>query len=126
IDVEGPAVLGAPAQRPVCRARSDQHCYTIYTSGSTGRPKGVVLTHRAVSNTIDWVTRELGIGPQDRLLFVTSPSFDLSVFDVFGALGAGASVEVASSALLDDPAALARRLMEPGVTIWDSAPPALA
>jgi thioesterase domain-containing protein/acyl carrier protein len=86
----------------------------------------VVLTHRAVINTVDWVTRELGFGPHDRLLFVTSPSFDLSVFDVFGALGAGASVEVASKALLDDPTALAARLMEPGITVWDSAPPALA
>lgn len=126
IDVAGPEVYAASPERPVCNTSSDRHCYTIYTSGSTGRPKGVVLTHRAVINTIDWVTRELGVGPHDRLLFVTSPSFDLSVFDVFGALGAGASIEVASKALLDDPAALARRLMEPGLTIWDSAPPALA
>jgi amino acid adenylation domain-containing protein len=126
IDVTGPEVCAASAERPACSTTSDRHCYTIYTSGSTGRPKGVVLTHRAVINTIDWVTRELGVGPTDRLLFVTSPSFDLSVFDVFGALGAGASIEVASKALLDDPAALAQRLMDPGLTIWDSAPPALA
>ncbi|HTV22908.1 MAG TPA: amino acid adenylation domain-containing protein, partial [Polyangiaceae bacterium] len=126
IDVAGAEVRAASVERPVCDTTPDRHCYTIYTSGSTGRPKGVVLTHRAVINTIDWVTRELGFGPHDRLLFVTSPSFDLSVFDVFGALGAGASVEVASKALLEDPALLATRLMEPGITIWDSAPPALA
>jgi amino acid adenylation domain-containing protein len=126
IDVTGPEVRAASPARPQCETTADRHCYTIYTSGSTGRPKGVVLTHRAVVNTIDWVTRELGFGPHDRLLFVTSPSFDLSVFDVFGALGAGASVEVASKVLLDDPAALAQRLMEPGITVWDSAPPALA
>jgi len=126
IDVAGAEVRAASAERPECSTTPERHCYTIYTSGSTGRPKGVVLTHRAVINTIDWVTRELGFGPHDRLLFVTSPSFDLSVFDVFGALGAGASVEVASKALLDDPTALAARLMEPGITVWDSAPPALA
>jgi amino acid adenylation domain-containing protein len=126
IDVAGAEVTLASPARPGCAATSATHCYTIYTSGSTGRPKGVVLTHRAVMNTIDWVTRELGIGPSDRLLLVTSPSFDLSVFDVFGSLGAGASVEVASQTLLEDPAALARRLLEPGITIWDSAPPALA
>jgi len=126
IDMAGREVTQASSARPVCASTSAQPCYAIYTSGSTGRPKGVVLTHRAVMNTIDWVNRELGIGPSDRLLFVTSPSFDLSVFDVFGALGAGASVEIASRALLDDPAALARRLLEPGITIWDSAPPALA
>lgn len=126
IDVAGHEVRAASAERPPCNTSADRHCYTIYTSGSTGRPKGVVLTHRAVINTIDWVTRELAFSPRDRLLFVTSPSFDLSVFDVFGALGAGASVEVASKALLDDPEALAARLMQPGITIWDSAPPALA
>lgn len=126
IDVSGAEVAAASAARPHCPATSDLQCYTIYTSGSTGRPKGVVLTHRAVINTIDWVSRELEVSPSDRLLFVTSPSFDLSVFDVFGALGAGASVEIASKALLEDPALLARRLLEPGITIWDSAPPALA
>ncbi len=126
LDVMGPEVQNAAPDRPPCAATSADQCYTIYTSGSTGRPKGVVLTHRAVVNTIDWVNRSLGVGPADRLLFVTSPSFDLSVYDVFGALGAGASVEIASSELLADPAALARRLEQPGLTIWDSAPPALA
>ncbi|HKO91896.1 MAG TPA: amino acid adenylation domain-containing protein, partial [Polyangiaceae bacterium] len=126
IDVAGAEVRSASEARPVCPATSEDQCYTIYTSGSTGRPKGVVLTHRAVINTIDWVNRTLAVGPQDRLLFVTSPSFDLSVYDVFGALGAGASVEIASAALLADPAELVRRLVEPGITIWDSAPPALA
>jgi amino acid adenylation domain-containing protein len=126
LDIAGPQIQNASTQRPVCQAHAEDICYTIYTSGSTGRPKGVVLTHRAVINTLDWVNRSLGVGPRDRLLFVTSPSFDLSVYDVFGALGAGASVEIASSALLADPAELARRLTEPGLTIWDSAPPALA
>jgi amino acid adenylation domain-containing protein len=126
IDVAGPEVRGASEARPRCPASAEDECYTIYTSGSTGRPKGVVLTHKAVINTLDWVNRTLAVGPSDRLLFVTSPSFDLSVYDVFGALGAGASVEIASAGLLADPVELARRLLEPGITIWDSAPPALA
>jgi amino acid adenylation domain-containing protein len=126
VDIAGPDVRQASTVRPACPASADDVCYTIYTSGSTGRPKGVVLTHRAVVNTLDWVNRTLAVGPKDRLLFVTSPSFDLSVYDIFGALGAGASVEIASSSLLADPAELARRLIEPGLTIWDSAPPALA
>jgi len=45
-----------------------------------------VLSHRAVLNTFDWVTRSFEVGPGDRLLFVTSPCFDLSVYDTFGAL----------------------------------------
>ena len=100
-------------------------CYVIFTSGSTGKPKGVVLSHRAVINTFDWVTRTLEVGPGDRLLFVTSPCFDLSVYDVFGALGAGATVVVAGSALMKDARALAEAIVLERITIWDSAPASL-
>lgn len=100
-------------------------CYAIFTSGSTGRPKGVVLTHRAVVNTFDWVSRNFRVVPGDRLLWVTSPCFDLSVYDTFGALGAGATVVIASSALLKDAQALAQSVVDNQITIWDSAPAAL-
>jgi amino acid adenylation domain-containing protein len=119
-------LIGASDERPTSAANSSDVCYTIYTSGSTGLPKGVVLTHRAVVNTLHWVNRTLEVGPKDRLLFVTSPSFDLSVYDIFGALGAGAAVEVASEDLLREPARLAHHVATQGITIWDSAPPALA
>jgi amino acid adenylation domain-containing protein len=97
-------------------------CYAIYTSGSTGKPKGVVLAHRAVVNTLDWVSREFEVRAGDRLLFVTSPCFDLSVYDVFGALGAGASVVVATESELAEPSTMASMLVDRGITIWDSAP----
>jgi amino acid adenylation domain-containing protein len=100
-------------------------CYAIFTSGSTGVPKGVVLSHRAVVNTLDWVNRTLRVGPTDRLLFVTSPCFDLSVYDVFGTLGAGGTVVVATESRLADPQSLARLIVEGKITIWDSAPAAL-
>ncbi|HSU40567.1 MAG TPA: amino acid adenylation domain-containing protein, partial [Polyangiaceae bacterium] len=114
-----------PATPPELVATSEDDCYVIYTSGSTGAPKGVVLQHRAVTNTCEWVTREFGIGPGDRLLFVTSACFDLSVYDVFGALGAGATVVVAEQRLLADAAALGRAVHERNVTIWNSAPAVL-
>jgi amino acid adenylation domain-containing protein len=123
--VDGPEVTASSSTRPLCPSQASDVCYVIYTSGSTGKPKGVVLSHRAVVNTLDWVNRTFQMTPADTLLFVTSPSFDLSVYDVFGALGAGASVEIASAALLADPPRLARKLCDPGITIWDSAPAAL-
>ncbi|MFM2417270.1 MAG: hypothetical protein RL385_1993 [Pseudomonadota bacterium] len=118
--------VGCPVARaPRHAGGADDLAYVIYTSGSTGNPNGVAVSHRAVVNTLDWVNRELQVGPADTLLFVTSPCFDLSVYDVFGALGAGASLVVASSADLADPGALRRLLVERGVTLWDSAPATL-
>jgi amino acid adenylation domain-containing protein/non-ribosomal peptide synthase protein (TIGR01720 family) len=99
--------------------------YTIYTSGSTGTPKGVQVRHRPVINLIEWVNATLGVGPQDRLLFITSLCFDLSVYDVFGILAAGGTIRVASRAEVEDPQHLLRILCDEPITIWDSAPAAL-
>jgi len=99
--------------------------YLIFTSGSTGTPKGVVIRHRAAVNLIDWVNRRHGIGPGDRLLFVTSLSFDLSVYDIFGTLAAGGAVHVASRDDLRDPQRLVQMMVDEGITFWDSAPAAL-
>nr|WP_307962088.1 AMP-binding protein [Salinispora arenicola] len=63
--------------------------YVIFTSGSTGEPKGVVVSHRAAVNTVVEVCERFGVGVGDRVLGLSSLSFDLSVFDVFGVLGVG-------------------------------------
>jgi len=114
-----------PVTRPERRATPTDVAYAIFTSGSTGTPKGVVMSHRAVVNTLDWVTRTFDVCLGDRLLFVTSPSFDLSVYDVFGALGAGATVVIADDELLSNVEALAATVFERKITIWNSAPAAL-
>lgn len=103
----------------------DRLAYIIFTSGSTGIPKAVAVRHRPAYNLIDWVNRTHGVGPDDCLLFVTSVSFDLSVYDMFGMLAAGGSIRIASRANVRDPQALARILVEEAVTFWDSAPIAL-
>jgi amino acid adenylation domain-containing protein len=112
--------------RPDRRARPRDICYAIYTSGTTGNPNGVLLSHRAVVNTLDWVNRTFQVGPADRALFVTSPCFDLSVYDVFGVLGAGATVVVASEAQLRNPGELAASLDSGAITMWNSAPATLS
>jgi len=100
--------------------------YVIFTSGSTGRPKGVVVRHQPALNLVDWVNSTFDVGPEDRLLFVTSPCFDLSVYDIFGTLMAGGTLRVTASAELRDPDRLMHYLTEDGITFWDSAPAALA
>ena len=56
--------------------------YVIYTSGSTGRPKGVAVPHGAVANFLASMAREPGLGASDRLLAVTTLSFDIAVLEL--------------------------------------------
>ncbi len=112
-----------PADRLPAAATTESVAYVIHTSGSTGRPKGIAVQHRPVANLIQWLNPAFGVGPEDRVLFVTSLAFDLSVWDVFGVLAAGGSIHVASEEDLRDPEELLRALHR--VTIWDSAPAAL-
>ncbi|MFC4147348.1 non-ribosomal peptide synthetase [Micromonospora mangrovi] len=114
-----------PGSPPPAPAAPDDVAYTIFTSGSTGTPKGVTLTHAPVVNLIRWVNTTHGVGPDDQVLFVTSPGFDLSVYDVFGLLAAGGSVRVAASDELRDPHRLLTVLDSEPITFWDSAPAAL-
>jgi amino acid adenylation domain-containing protein len=114
-----------PASRPVPLASPEDIAYVIHTSGSTGAPKGIAVQHAPAVNLVGWINDTFGVGPQDRLLFVTSLCFDLSVYDVFGVLAAGGTVHVAPEAALREPEHLARLLREEPVTVWDSAPAAL-
>jgi len=125
LDADWPAIATLGSDNPPCATKPDDLAYVIYTSGSTGKPKGVVLKHRPVVNTLDWVNKTFKVGPGDRLLFVTSICFDLSVYDIFGTLAAGATIRIASSDDLRDPERLLKALCEEPITFWDSAPPTL-
>lgn len=111
--------------RPTISTHSSDLAYIIYTSGSTGKPKGVKISHYSVSNLIEWVEREYQVNQTDRVLFVTSLCFDLSVYDIFGLLSAGASIHIAQEHELKDLDRLAQLLAEGDITFWDSAPGAL-
>jgi amino acid adenylation domain-containing protein len=89
------AESGAQLESP---ARADSLAYVIYTSGSTGRPKGVQLEHRSVVNFLTAMHAEPGIGADDRLLSVTTLSFDIAGLEIFGPLTVGAAVVIADRA----------------------------
>ncbi|MDQ1355497.1 MAG: hypothetical protein QG657_5807, partial [Acidobacteriota bacterium] len=104
---------------------SEDISYVIYTSGSTGTPKGVVETHRPVVNVVEWVNKTFEVGEKDKLLFVASLGFDLSVYDIFGLLSSGGSIRTAGSADMKEPLRLLEIIVKEGITFWDSAPAAL-
>ncbi|WP_343064786.1 amino acid adenylation domain-containing protein [Marilutibacter spongiae] len=80
--------------------------YTIYTSGSTGRPKGAMNEHRAVVNRLAWAQRTFGVGPGDRVLQKTPFTFDVSAWEFFLPLVAGAELVIARPGGHQDPAYL--------------------
>ncbi|MFD7638311.1 amino acid adenylation domain-containing protein, partial [Streptomyces sp. NPDC059873] len=99
--VAGPLPAGADARRALSASGSvllSSAAYVIYTSGSTGRPKGVVVPHGAVAGLVRWA---VGLGEErfSRTLFSTSLNFDVSVFELFGTLAAGGTVEVVRDVL---------------------------
>jgi len=118
-------IAGCPDTNPESVNNPADVAYVIHTSGSTGTPKGVVETHRPAVNLIQWVNKTFAVGPGDKLLFVTSLGFDLSVYDIFGVLAAGGCVRVASNEEVRDPMQLLTILKREDITFWDSAPAAL-
>ncbi|HVI73134.1 MAG TPA: amino acid adenylation domain-containing protein, partial [Pyrinomonadaceae bacterium] len=68
--------------------------YVIYTSGSTGQPKGVMINHGSLINLIHWQLREREVTPADKVTQLASVAFDASVWEMWQALCAGASLHV--------------------------------
>ena len=84
-----------PGPEPELPLPGSAAAYMIYTSGSTGRPKGVVNTHRGIVNRLCWMQEAFGLGRDDVVLQKTPASFDVSVWEFFWPLLAGARLVLA-------------------------------
>lgn len=84
--------------------------YIIYTSGSTGKPKGVVVSHGALANFLLSMAEEPGFSEGQRLLAVTTVSFDISALEIFLPLMVGGTVDLVPAKVARDPLALLDRL----------------
>jgi amino acid adenylation domain-containing protein len=91
--------------------------YVLYTSGSTGRPKGVMVSHRAVTNLLHWAQRELPLSGADRVLGKTPYTFDISVWEIFGTLAAGATLVLAAPDLHRDASYVAALMARERITV---------
>ena len=99
-----------------------QLAYVLYTSGSTGRPKGVGVPHRALVNFLRSMRQTPGFSPGERLLAVTSLSFDIAALEIFLPLTVGGCVELASREEAADGALLAARLRASGAGVLQGTP----
>ncbi len=104
----------------------DNAAYVIYTSGSTGRPKGVVNTHRGIHNRLDWMQRTYRLGADDAVLQKTPAGFDVSVWEFFWPLLAGARLVLARPGGHKDAAYLRDLIQEQHITTVHFVPSMLA
>ncbi|WP_143264169.1 non-ribosomal peptide synthetase, partial [Amycolatopsis kentuckyensis] len=99
---DDPALLESTSAARRGRATNPDHpAYVIHTSGSTGRPKGVVVAHRSAANLMAWARDDFGdvFRPGSTVVASTSLNFDVSVFEIFAPLVAGATVEIVRDVL---------------------------
>lgn len=100
--------------------------YILYTSGSTGRPKGVMVEHRGFVNMILGQIEGFGLGPDDRVLQLSSCSFDASMSEIFMALLSGAALVLAGAEAGRDPARLLATIADHRVTVAGLSPSLLS
>ncbi len=107
---------------PARLSRSENLAYVIYTSGSTGKPKGVMIGHRALVNFLTGMQRLIRFAPEDRLLALTTISFDIAALELFLPLITGGRMVMVSRDTAADPARLVRTMSGNEITHMQATP----
>ncbi|MGE5786603.1 MAG: amino acid adenylation domain-containing protein, partial [Myxococcales bacterium] len=114
--IVGEAVVPWPSVNP------EDTAYIIYTSGSTGKPKGVRVPHRAVVNFLGSMAERPGLSTHDKLVAVTTLSFDIAVLELLLPLTVGAEIILAERDQAIDGNALAALLVKSAATCMQATP----
>lgn len=115
-DEAPPSPLANPHYDPADMA------YMIYTSGSTGNPKGVAITQANLINFLLSMADEPGLGADDKLLAITTISFDIHILELFLPLLVGAQVVVASKQEAVTPEVLQQLVDRHGISVLQATP----
>jgi amino acid adenylation domain-containing protein len=111
-----------PVTRPEVAIDPEDLQYVMFTSGSTGRPKGVEIPRAAFSNFLGSMEHTPGLAADDRLLAVTTTSFDIAGLELFLPLWVGATVVIADLETARDPRLLRRLLEVSAITTMQATP----
>jgi amino acid adenylation domain-containing protein len=115
-EVAPPAADALPDVSPLAAA------YTMFTSGSTGRPKAVTVTQGGIAALLGAVRPMLALGPEDRLVAVSTFTFDIALVELLAPVLAGGCVIVADSEHTLDAALLRELLVSAGATAMQATP----
>ena len=118
---------GVREHRPVRRPpRPADAAYTIYTSGSTGQPKGVTVSRASLAAMLGAALASVDAGPDDVWTWSHSHGFDVSAWEIFGALSSGGRLIAVGPETARDPAAVCALIGDRRVTIVSQTPTAFA
>jgi amino acid adenylation domain-containing protein len=121
LDADWNIVTHESEQNLPTEVTQDNFIYVIYTSGSTGKPKGSGIYHRGVSNVVNWFINYININSQDRVLIVSSFSFDITHKNFYAPLIMGGQIHLLPSDRYDPQ--LARQLIEQHQITWVNCTP---
>ncbi|WP_445234392.1 amino acid adenylation domain-containing protein, partial [Duganella rhizosphaerae] len=120
--LDAPAPEHYPSDNPCILNTATNLAYVIYTSGSTGLPKGAMNQHDGVVNRLLWAQQQFALQPDDRVLQKTPFGFDVSVWEFFLPLLAGAQLVLARPDGHQDPLYLAQLIEQCGITVLHFVP----
>ncbi|MGW0177711.1 amino acid adenylation domain-containing protein, partial [Rhodococcus sp. NPDC003322] len=126
LDVTGYSAATVTDSDRILALSPDNAAYAIFTSGSTGRPKGVAVSHRSVVSNMLWRTAQYRITGDDVFLQKTPFTFDVSLWELFWPLAAGAKLVISTHDGHRDPVYLARTMVDRGITVAQFVPSMLS
>jgi amino acid adenylation domain-containing protein/FkbM family methyltransferase len=121
LDAEWETISHQSTSNPPPVTGDDDLIYMIYTSGSTGRPKGANNFQRSFVNLLNWFISEFEITARDKILLLSSFSFDLTQKNLFAPLLVGAELHLLPSDYFDSLATL-RKISQNRITLINCTP----
>ncbi|TAN35178.1 amino acid adenylation domain-containing protein, partial [Patescibacteria group bacterium] len=115
-------IAGRPRENPAIPRQADDLAYVIYTSGSTGNPKGVMIEHHNLANFLLDMQQRTGITAADKLLAVTTLSFDIAALEIYLPLISGSLLHLANKATASDALNLQQHLLKHRISYMQATP----